>query len=47
MKTVEVWHPSGSWVEVYRGGDESAIKSFLTRYVIDMGLRARVSGEYQ
>ena len=45
MKFVEILHPSGCWVEVYRGSDESAIKSLLNRYVIEMGLRGRVMEE--
>jgi len=42
MKTLEVFHPAGQWVEVLRTDNEQEMKAFLTRYVIDMGLRCRI-----
>ena len=44
MKTIEVYHPAGQWVEVLKSSDEQEIQAYLSRYVIDMGLRCRVIG---
>ena len=44
MKTLEVYHPAGQWVEVLKTNNETELQAFLTRYVIDMGMRCRVLG---
>jgi hypothetical protein len=43
MKILEVFHPAGQWVEVLRTQSEEQLKVYLTRYVIEMGLRCRVT----
>jgi hypothetical protein len=42
MKKVEVFHPTGQWVEVYYGDCEETIQAFLDRFCGDMKLRCRV-----
>lgn len=43
MTTIEINHPSGEWVEVYRGDDEEIVRAMAERYALDMGLRVRIT----
>lgn len=43
MTIVEINHPNGDWVEVYRGESEEIVNAMARRYALEMGLRVRIA----